>query len=758
MKHKLLIVIIFITLLTACGGKKNTATTNSNTPGEQPDMTINEDPVDFGYVDTGFTVSDYEDTIKAGYVISDNYLYFTTFNPNSTGNKIYRVSTEGGKAEKLELSLPEKEYQFANLCLAGNSDVCFTIYDFENNSTFLCRLKDGQNPESTDISYIFEQSGAISYIYLDNEDNICVCGSKSFTRYNGENIDFSIDYPRGYVLAYDALTPDRTPIMYTSSDNNITLYTIDFSDRTTKQLHTISDLSDWGDSGFLYSGFSDYDVIYYSDEYIFGLKSGNDEPVKLISLQSSGISQLFYPIFLDDNCFIALASGGNDLGFKKYKMPGEEELRAEKEKTVLTMLILAGTNQFSDIINEFNQTNENYRIVVIDDYDHYEDQSLRDEKITLDITAGKYPDIYFSPGYGVGTLSFGQSVSKGLYEDLTPYFENDSEAGIDSIVPSVYEALKFTDGKIYHTSNYFSINTLWGKNELLGDKETWNMKDVISLAEKNEDSLLFFGIDNIPDSTLRQFNPYILDNFVNWPEKSCSFDSEDFTDILKLCMTQKANAFDPDEINSETPLLLEDKLIFPYDDMFSPKVLKYAETVLDGKVNYIGYPASDGRGCYISLAEGFAISSKSQNKDAAWEFIKMTMTEDYQCRTYTDYLNSTDEMPVNIHAFDLFMQAMTATDNYYDEFGNLILKTEFDNIIIPINGFFDTVELSPLTEEEAEKFRMLVSTARPSGYPDSTIISIVHEEAASFFNGDKSAEEVAAIINDRVYKYINEQS
>ena len=40
---------------------------------------------------------------------------------------------------------------------------------------------------------------------------------------------------------------------------------------------------------------------------------------------------------------------------------------------------------------------------------------------------------------------------------------------------------------------------------------------------------------------------------------------------------------------------------------------------------------------------------------------------------------------------------------------------------------------------------------------DTSIFEIVSDEAESYFNGDKSAQEVASLIQSRVNLYVNEQ-
>jgi multiple sugar transport system substrate-binding protein len=61
-----------------------------------------------------------------------------------------------------------------------------------------------------------------------------------------------------------------------------------------------------------------------------------------------------------------------------------------------------------------------------------------------------------------------------------------------------------------------------------------------------------------------------------------------------------------------------------------------------------------------------------------------------------------------------------------------------------------------ITQEDAEVFRALVDSISALCGQDDRIIAIVQEEAAAYFAGAKTKEEVAAIVQDRVTTYVNE--
>ncbi len=66
--------------------------------------------------------------------------------------------------------------------------------------------------------------------------------------------------------------------------------------------------------------------------------------------------------------------------------------------------------------------------------------------------------------------------------------------------------------------------------------------------------------------------------------------------------------------------------------------------------------------------------------------------------------------------------------------------------------------LEPLTQEQVDDFKAMIDGASVAGNYDSDIMDIINEEAEAYFSGDKSAEDVAALIQNRVGIYLGETS
>ena len=66
------------------------------------------------------------------------------------------------------------------------------------------------------------------------------------------------------------------------------------------------------------------------------------------------------------------------------------------------------------------------------------------------------------------------------------------------------------------------------------------------------------------------------------------------------------------------------------------------------------------------------------------------------------------------------------------------------------------IDIDPPTEEQKQMLWDIVYSAAATSEYDAEIYSIIEEEAQSFLDGPKSAEEVAGIIQSRVQLYIDE--
>ena len=96
-----------------------------------------------------------------------------------------------------------------------------------------------------------------------------------------------------------------------------------------------------------------------------------------------------------------------------------------------------------------------------------------------------------------------------------------------------------------------------------------------------------------------------------------------------------------------------------------------------------------------------------------------------------------------------------------DAEGNYVLDENGERIPVSKGGWGmadgTTYEIYAITQEQADQLKNLINnTTKLANYNDS-IFDIVSEQAAAFFAGQKSAEEVAKLIQSKANIYVNEQ-
>lgn len=145
----------------------------------------------------------------------------------------------------------------------------------------------------------------------------------------------------------------------------------------------------------------------------------------------------------------------------------------------------------------------------------------------------------------------------------------------------------------------------------------------------------------------------------------------------------------------------------------------------------------------MSCYSTYALSAKSKNLDGAWEFLRYYLTEEY--RGGQQY-----NLPTNKKVFDEMAKNGMQKPFYIDGEGN---KVEYD-MYFDING--ESVILDPLSREQVDQLVDVITSAKKKNYSNTDIENIINEETAAFFEGQKSAKDVAQIIQSRAQIFVDE--
>ena len=178
-------------------------------------------------------------------------------------------------------------------------------------------------------------------------------------------------------------------------------------------------------------------------------------------------------------------------------------------------------------------------------------------------------------------------------------------------------------------------------------------------------------------------------------------------------------------------------------------MVQYYNAMCEGKANFIGYPTSDDTGSTFTVYNGLAISSSCENTDAAWQFVRIFLTEEFQTQEYMY------QFPTNRHSFETCKQQFM-TPRWFEtdpETGEEVPQ--------PTNWYYfaegDEVEIYTMNEEEYDLFMELYEKTNALSGTNEDIAAIITEECEPFFAGEKTARDTAALIQDRVSLYVFEQ-
>lgn len=476
---------------------------------------------------------------------------------------------------------------------------------------------------------------------------------------------------------------------------------------------------------------TDYGLLYSNRTGICSCMPGNAAGAEKMNFINSdlNISSFNALISLDDTSFAGAFYEACDseahMGVFTRVEPADVPDKA--------VLVLAGTSISDDVIQrvvEFNRTSDQYRIIVqnLEEYDSDKALAAGIAETTGSIFSGNMPDILVTEGLPAETYA-----ANGFLADIGELLREDKELSRVDFLQNVFDAYSM-DGKLYYLIPSFQAGTMIGAASVVGNRTSWCFADAVHLLETLPE-----GTDLLPNADRTSFLRTALaccgDSFINTGTGKCSFQSQDFPDILEYAksLPEELNmdAYDEDYWRNyeaqyrEGRTVLADMVISTFED--APY---YVNDLFGEDVSYIGFPAGGGTGSYIRAAESYAVSADSQYIEGAWEFLRYYLTDEYQSALRTG-------LPVHKKYFLESSRTVLEKPRAYGA------KTE--------SG---TPEY--LTEEQLEKLVQFILSTSRRYYVNEDIMNIIIEETGAFFSGDKAASEAAEVIQRRVQIYLDE--
>ncbi|MBQ8230864.1 MAG: extracellular solute-binding protein [Lachnospiraceae bacterium] len=421
------------------------------------------------------------------------------------------------------------------------------------------------------------------------------------------------------------------------------------------------------------------------------------------------------------------------------------------QKEIITLATLyEGNSTLQQAVVAFNKASSEYQIKIrtyIDNTAEWTETTYSDaiSRLNADIVGNDCPDIIDLSNADLNNLA-----GKGALEDLTSYLETSTAANKADFVPSVLDAYNI-DGVQAAVPKYFSIATLLGKTSVVGEEAGWTLDEVIALADVYPDAQLMQYVTK--ESALRICMQFAGESFIDYETGKCNFDSPEFVKVLEFA-NRFVEEYDYSNEESLPSMIQSGKVLLSATSFGDVQQYQMYNLMFEDETTSIGYPTVDGSaGIFLSGSEIYGISAKSECKDGAWRFLESVLSDvdeesDWQFPSRTDELEK------------VFEEAMEP-EYQYDEKGEIMYDESNGPLQSPkiVWGYDDwEAEIYAATQEEIDEIREMIEIARPYYSGDETIYSMISEDAAAFFEGQKSAEDVAKTIQSRIEIYVSEQS
>lgn len=533
-------------------------------------------------------------------------------------------------------------------------------------------------------------------------------------------------------------SPKGDIIIAGTDENGVAAYTLD--KEKDKFTATKYKAPDFFFSDAVASGSGEYDFYLTKTDGIFGFKLDGVGPVRVMDFLASDLE-------LESTVGCSVLPGGTlvllyynmDYGtsaglFKKTDGGGEDG------KIALSLACSFADMSLSKAVVNFNKSSDKYRIVLLE-YPYDEDGK---NTLNMEIAAGNIPDMICVSG----DMPVESYAAKGLFEDLGPMFEKDTEIAEQEYLDNVLEAFRI-DGKMYFVTPSFNVIGLFGKKKDFAGTKGVTIAQIEKMMKERK-----IGYDTAMGATTRDgMLSWVLfcamEEYVNWDAGTCSFGSESFVDLLKFC------ARFPGKINYENinwnkyeaamregKQLVRDGYLYNFDCYMQERYGYIGDEVV-----LMGYPGSGNNGPAIQSELSIAVSKDAADLQGCWEFLRRFYQDSYQ-------ENIDLAFPVSRKAMHkLAEKAMhPKIHTYTNENGEKVSEPETSSVFL--NG--KEIKIPVPSQEDVNTVMNIINSLDMKVSVDSKITGIINEEAGAFFAGQKSAENTADIIQSRVKVYISE--
>jgi len=468
-------------------------------------------------------------------------------------------------------------------------------------------------------------------------------------------------------------------------------------------------------------------------------------------------------------CAIGLSACGRGNGELSQANGGN---KAQGQK-VITVSVPSSNRVLEMAVNEFQKDHPEYR-VDIQAYPNEDNTGSAYEtyvkNLNTQILSGKGPDII-----SVAGLPYDKYISKKILANLSDMIAGDKSFDMSKYYTNIFDAVK-TNGSMYVMPTSFRFNVLMANQAILDensidiDDSNWTWNDFKSIAEKvtmkdgagTGNRAALPGVSSM--DMLNLFTGGSYRNYIDTDNKNASFTDQGFIDLLNTVKAFGDEKLVNSNVQTDMVSVLDaagrGSIVFypcKIDDYFMYWFMKSA---FNDHLSLYNIPSAgdSGSGTFTTNSL-YAINRNSKHTEIAWEFLKVLLSDEIQSQALQQE-GDQGKTGASGGKDKEFVGGFPINRTAQQQKAKLVIDTSKGmkrKIKLKLDGPGE-ISLSPaaMTQEDIDYIDKFISGLNTYANADPNIDNIIQDEAKAFFNGDKSAEETAELIQRRANTYLGE--
>ncbi|MBO5283705.1 MAG: carbohydrate ABC transporter substrate-binding protein, partial [Lachnospiraceae bacterium] len=412
---------------------------------------------------------------------------------------------------------------------------------------------------------------------------------------------------------------------------------------------------------------------------------------------------------------------------EKYLLTAETlDPAAVSEKQEITIALAVASYPMKRLIARYNRQSQDYYVTIVT---REQDEQLADftRRIQLEMAAGGGPDLLeqnvidAEAGAAQGYLE----PLDWVVEDMSPFHES---AFLEGRIDGITYGIPYT----WRT-------TCMAVSGRITDQSSWTLEEMMAAIRNSSSEILEYNRSGV--GIVMYYGLYDEENraLIDWEAGESHLTEEPFLELL----TFAGEFADTGKYTAEELMdRLQDGTIAGVDPRINgPGDINKLKSCFHGEGVIIGYTKESGSGIYMT-ADMLYMNRSTVRKEGAADFLRFLLSEEEQ-RKYVEYSQGFSSLSVRRSVNEYYLEQ-------YQQ-GVKDIPTQYQDAY----GF--SWEEATLDEEQIEQYWRLLDTAVPVPSRAEDLWTIVEEELEPYFNGDRSAEEAAAVLDSRVQLYLDER-